>query len=104
MSLNATAAAVVALALAQLLPPVTELVREWFATRLDRQEREIDIQFKQDLHELDIQIRREQHELEIIAARKRLELPANERDDDDEADLLAMYDDAEDEAEVGKSH
>lgn len=96
MSLNALAAVVVALALAQLLPPITELVREWSASRLDRQEREIDIQFKQGLHELDIQIRREQHELDMIEARKRLAIPTDEAEDDEETTLLEMYGDAED--------
>lgn len=70
LTLNADALVVVALALAQALPPVTDFLRGNTDNRLARQEQELDIQIKKELHELEMQ-----------AARQRLSLPPGSDDE-----------------------
>ncbi|MYE26711.1 MAG: DUF2335 domain-containing protein [Chloroflexi bacterium] len=70
LTLNADALVVVALALAQALPPVTNFLRGNTDNRLARQEQELDIQIRKDLHEIEMQ-----------AARQRLSLPPGSDDD-----------------------
>lgn len=70
LALNADALVVAALALAQALPPVTNFLRGNTDNRLARQEQELDIQIRKDLHEIEMQ-----------AARQRLSLPPGSDDD-----------------------
>ena len=61
---------VAALALAQVLPPITDFLKGILDNRMAMKEQE-----------LDIQIRKDRHELKMKAARQRLSLPPDSDDD-----------------------
>lgn len=70
LTLEAYALVVVALALTQALPPITNFLKGISAIRMARKQQE-----------LDIQIRKDHHELEMKAERQRLSLPPDSDDD-----------------------
>ena len=70
LTLEAYALVVVALALAQALPPITDFLRGISDNRMAKKQQE-----------LDIQIRKDHHELEMKAERQRLSLSPGSDDD-----------------------
>ncbi len=64
LTANPNALILIALAVAHVLPSITDFIRGMFDSALTKKERE-----------LEITIRKDNHELDMIAARKQLELP-----------------------------
>ena len=64
LTANPNALILIALAVAHVLPSITDFIRGMFDSALTKKERE-----------LEIAIRKDNHELDMIAAKKQLELP-----------------------------
>ena len=92
LTANPNALILIALAVAHVLPSITDFIRGMVDSALTRQERE-----------LEITIRKDNHELDMIAAKKQLELPTGSDEPiTQRASRLAGTSESTDEVEVNR--